>query len=105
MQREDQFLEDVLKIFHNSKGSIRNTIEKLQNNVQVELLDEHEFLHAEWKPYPEIPFKHASGQYEPLSRELSNLKHDNSKIKSPFKIEQVSQFPEPSPLTKKQPDS
>jgi len=105
VQREDQFLEDVLKIFHNSKVSVQNTITKWHHDEQSDSVDEHEHLHAEWKPYPETPFKHASGQFEPLSRKLSNFKHSNSKVKSPSNIEHVSQFPESSPLTKKQSDS
>ena len=71
MQREDQFLEDVLKIFHNSKGSVRNTIRKWHNDERPETTDK--YLRAEWKPYPNIPFNHAAGQYEPLSIETKHV--------------------------------
>jgi len=105
VQPEDQFLEDVLKIFHNSKGSVINTIIKRQNSEQSEMNDNNEHLHAEWKPYPEVPFKHASGQYESLSGKMANSKHNDCRNKPHFKLEQVSKTAIPSSIIEKQPEN
>lgn len=58
MHREEKILEDILQIFHNSKGSIKNNLARWKEK------NEELPIKVEWQPYPKVPFPHAAGQYE-----------------------------------------
>ena len=48
MQRNDRISEDVIKFFHNAKGSVSKNISKWTKNTSVELDNEHELQHQKW---------------------------------------------------------
>ncbi len=73
MQQEDRFSEDVIKIFHNAKGSLRHKIVEWTNDYEA--FHDCEQDKNYWKTaYPPTPFDHAAGEYEPLpQKETSSL--------------------------------
>lgn len=66
MHREEKTIEDILQIFHNSKGSIRNNLARWQDKSE----DEKTSLKVEWQPYPRTPFLHAAGQFEEYTKKV-----------------------------------
>lgn len=74
MHQEDKIIEDILRIFHNSKGSISNNVARWQEE------SEDTPLKVEWKPYPNTPFSHAAGQYEEYEKKgpVQSENDDNS---------------------------
>ena len=73
MQRSDRLSEDVIKIFHNAKGSVIKNISKWTKNASVELDNEHELQHLKWDNH-DSHFDHAAGEYEPLPTEHTHPK-------------------------------
>lgn len=67
MQREEKILEDIIQIFHNSKGSIKNNLARWQVTSEEKELP----IKVEWQPYPKTPFFHAAGQYEKYIKKKS----------------------------------
>ena len=72
MQSSDRLSEDVIKIFHNAKGSVRKNISKWTEDANIELDNGHEPQHPKWINY-DSPFDHAAGEYEPLPEERIHL--------------------------------
>jgi len=91
MLRSDRLSEDVIKIFHNAKGSVRNNISKWTENATAETKSDYELNSPPRRNYDSSPFDHAAGEYEPLPREHTHpsivevhndtIKKDVSKIK------------------------
>ena len=72
MQRNDRLSEDVIKIFHNAKGSVSKNISKWTKNANVKLDNEHVPKHPQSNNH-DSPFDHAAGEYEPLSEERTHF--------------------------------
>lgn len=97
MLRNDRLSEDVIKIFHNAKGSVRNNISKWTENATAETKSAYELKSTQRRNYDASPFDHAAGEYEPLPREHTHpsiaevhndsIKKDAIKIKAQSKVE------------------
>ena len=63
MQREDYLSNDVIKIFHNAKISVKNNVEKWVDNENY-IVDSKEPTDIEWNSNSQRD--QAAGEYEPL---------------------------------------
>lgn len=86
MQHNDRLSEDVIKIFHNAKGSVRNNITKWTKNASVDISNE-----AQWKNH-DSSFNHAVGESTHLNtKEDSNPPVKGSSTKSMFGAQSISE--------------
>lgn len=94
MQQEDRFSEDVIKIFHNAKGSLAHKIVEWTNDYEASHTHDSNIKH--WHAtYPSTPFDHAAGEYEPLPREEQLSIPEGSRQASTLDMQSSS---EPHPL-------
>lgn len=70
MERKDHISDDVIRIFHNAKGSVRNNLEKWVDNTDVEVANSEEPNDIGWNPNSQRD--HAAGEYEPLQERDTN---------------------------------
>ncbi|QUW21615.1 hypothetical protein JSQ81_17760 [Sporosarcina sp. Marseille-Q4063] len=82
MQRKDHLSDDVIRIFHNAKGSVKNNVEKWVDNNDAQMANSEEPADVEWNSNSQRD--HAAGEYEPLQERnthaFSTLKEqDDSK--------------------------
>ena len=64
MQRKDHISDDVIRIFHNAKGSVKNNLEKWVDNTDAQVANSEEPINIGWNPNSQRD--HAAGEYEPL---------------------------------------
>ena len=64
MQRKDHISDDVIKIFHNAKGSVKNNLEKWVDNNDAQMANSEEPIDIGWNSNSQRD--HAAGEYEPL---------------------------------------
>lgn len=63
MQRKDHLSDDVIKIFHNAKGSVKNNVEKWVDPNDTQMTKSEE-TNIGWNSTSQRD--HAAGEYEPL---------------------------------------
>ena len=66
MQRKDHLSDDVIKIFHNSKGSVKNNLEKWVDNTDAQMANSEDPIDIGWNSNSNSQRDHAAGEYEPL---------------------------------------
>ena len=66
MQRKDHLSDDVIKIFHNAKGSVKNNLEKWVDNNNSQMTNNEEPIDIGWNLNSNSQRDHAAGEYEPL---------------------------------------
>lgn len=94
MQQEDRFSKDVIKIFHNAKGSLAHKIVEWTNDYEASRTHDPNTKHRH-PAYPSTPFDHAAGEYEPLPREEQLAFPEGSQQASTLDMQSSS---EPPPL-------
>lgn len=66
MQRKDHLSDDVIKIFHNAKGSVKNNLEKWVDTNNTQTTNSEEPIDIGWNSNSNSQHDHAAGEYEPL---------------------------------------
>ena len=66
MQQKDHLSDDVIKIFHNAKGSVKNNLEKWVDNINTQTTNSEEPIDIGWNSNSNSQYDHAAGEYEPL---------------------------------------
>lgn len=84
MQRSDQISQDVIKIFHNAKGSVSKNISKWTVKDNVEPDNSQPLQPTKWKNH-DSPFEHIAGECETLPNE-SNPPIHGTNVLSTIKI-------------------
>ncbi|MBO1912811.1 hypothetical protein J4G37_49410, partial [Microvirga sp. 3-52] len=64
MQQKDHLSDDVIKIFHNAKGSVKNDVEKWIENNNFYMANHEKPTDMGWNSNSQRD--HAAGEYEPL---------------------------------------
>lgn len=64
MQHKDHLSDDVIRIFHNAKGSVKNNVEKWVNHIDAQMSNSEESADIGWNSNSQRD--HAAGEYEPI---------------------------------------
>ena len=103
MLQEDRFSEDVIKIFHNAKGSLRNKIVEWTSNHESNTDYEHKPLRTHWNAtHSQTPFDHAAGEYEPLPQSETLLSSEGYQNNSSFSTQSVGRLAKQSQFQEEQ---
>jgi len=81
MPNNDHISDEVVKIFHNSKGSIKKNLEKWVNHTDE--IKEDDKVNLNWDSNADSQHNHAAGEYEPLQeRNTFTLSSEQNESKS-----------------------
>lgn len=94
MQLDSRLSKEIIKIFHNSKGSVQNNIVKWTNNT----IDKRTHEKTNWDTLSEhIPNSHLAGQYEHRPQQnnythpIENL-NESIEVNSIFEAQDVPSY-------------
>ncbi|WP_172369945.1 hypothetical protein [Sporosarcina jiandibaonis] len=91
MQRKDHLSDDVIKIFHNAMGSVKNNVEKWTDHNAAYMAGSEETVDRDWNSNSNSQRNHAAGEYEPLQE------RNTHSFSIQEKDESINMFSEPAP--------